>query len=83
MGIVYIPTVVSIAKPKRSALLSAVIAGTVNRDNPSRPFVYHTKLARGLSHCPLPTLQCDSCYSYGTASMAFREPFQGTFHDLT
>lgn len=54
MGIVYITTVVSIARSERVALFSAIIVGTMNRDNLSGPFVYHTKLPRGLSHDCLP-----------------------------
>ena len=29
----------------------------MNRDNPSGPFVYHTKRPRGLSHCLPPSLK--------------------------
>lgn len=41
---------------QRVALFSAIIVGTKNRDNLSGPFVYHTKLPRGLSHCLPPSL---------------------------
>ena len=56
MGIVYIATVVSIARSERVAVLSAIIVGTMNRDNPSGPFIYHTKRPRGFLHCLLPSL---------------------------
>lgn len=51
MGFVYIPTSVYIARPKWSALISAVMVDTINRENPSGLLVYHTRLARGLLHC--------------------------------
>lgn len=77
MVIVYIATIVCVAKLKKCTLIFCNGGVHHQHDNASGLLAYQTSLTKELLHC----LHCDfdSCHSHGTTSLNWKE----TFHDLT
>jgi hypothetical protein len=69
MVIVYIPTIVYVAKSKKSTFIYCNRGEHNQHNNPSGNIVYQTRLARGLLY----SLPCDfgSCSSCGTTPLTF------------